>query len=191
MEQYLGASSEDFLAVPVTGGRSLTTRQRSDVDLSARIAGWGSDLDVATRPGVPRDKAPEIGVESLYADMPQQEPPFRIHKSTEHLRLTPVFGTSCPPRGISGRLRDAAYHYSEGRLARWLTLMLADRVDVAEDLASDLARGEVPNLWNEMGLAAEWRHDKPGMLRKAAIAAFAIGLVVAYRRSRRRRAHAG
>jgi hypothetical protein len=191
MEQQLGASSEDFLAVPVPGGRGLTTQQRASVDLARRIDGWGTDLDAATRPGVPRDAAPELGIEALYADMPQQEPPHRIHKSTEHARLTPVFGTACPPRGVSGSLRDAAYHYSEGRLARWLTLMLADRVDVVEDVAADLARGQVPNLWKEMGLAAEWRYNKPGLLRKAAVAALAVGIVVAYRRSRRRRALAG
>jgi hypothetical protein len=191
MEQQLGASSEDYLPVPVPGGPAPTTRQRREIDLSKRIDGWGSDLAPASRPGVPRDKAPQIGVESLYADLPQQEPPHRIHKSTEHARLTPVFGTSCPPRGLSGRLRDAAYHYSEGRLARWLTLMLADRVDVVEDVAADLARGRVPNLWSEMGLGAEWRYNKAGMLRKAAVAGLAIGIVVAYRRSRRRRALGG
>jgi hypothetical protein len=188
MDQQLGASSEDFLPVPVPGGRTLTTRQRAEVDLTRRIDGWGSDLDRAVRPGVPRDQAPELGAEALYVDLPQQEPPHRIHKSTEHARLTPVFGTSCPPRGLSGRLRDAAYHYSEGRLARWLTLMLADRVDVVEDIASDLARGRVPNLWREMGLAAEWRHDKAGLMRKAAAAALVAGAIVAYRRARRRRA---
>jgi hypothetical protein len=190
MEQQLGASSEDFLPVPVAGGHGLTTRQRAEVDFSRRIDGWGSDLDAAQRPGVPRDRSPELGIEALYVDMPQQEPPHRIHKSTEHARLTPVFGTSCPPRGLSGSLRDAAYHYSEGRLARWLTLMLADRVDVVEDLASDLARGRLPNLWKEMGLAAEWRYNKPGLARKAVVAALVIGAVVAYRRAQRRRAPA-
>jgi hypothetical protein len=186
LEQRLGASSEDYLPVPVEGGRSLTTAQRRDVDYSKRIAGWGSDLDPANRPGVPRDGAPEIGYESLYADMPQQEPPFRIHKSTEHRRLTPVFGTSCPPRGVSGRLRDAAYHYSEGRLARWLTLMLADRVDVVEDLVEDLSSGRVPNVIGEMGLAAEWRYNRAALVRKAIVTGVVFGLIVAVRRSRRR-----
>ena len=169
LEQRLGASSEDDLRVPAVGGRSLTTEQRRDLDLAGRIDGWGSDLDPANRPGVPRDSAPELGVESLYVDMTQQEPPFRIHKSTEHRRLTPVFGTSCPPRGISGKLRDAAYHYSEGRLARWLTLMLADRVDVAEGLVEDLSRGHVPNVVGEMGLGAEWRYNRAALVRKAII----------------------
>ncbi|HEY0879254.1 MAG TPA: hypothetical protein VGE10_12460, partial [Zeimonas sp.] len=66
MEQQLGTSSEDVLAWPVPGGRALTTRERHEVDLSSHIRGWGSDLDRSTRPGVPRDKAPEIGREALY-----------------------------------------------------------------------------------------------------------------------------
>ena len=98
MEQTLGSSSEDFLPVPVQGGRGLTTQDRETIDLSGSIPGWGSDLDPNVRPGVPRDKAPEIGGETLYLrNVQQQEPTVRIHKSTEHARLTPVFGTSCPP----------------------------------------------------------------------------------------------
>jgi hypothetical protein len=74
---------------------------------------------------VPRDKAPQLGVEKLYPPIEPQVPHVKIHKSTEHGKLTPVFGTSCPPSGISGRIRDYAYTFSEGRLARWLMLMFA------------------------------------------------------------------
>lgn len=190
MEQLLGSSSEDVLAVPVQGGRGLTTLDRRGVDLSASIKGWGSDLDPAMRPGVPRDKAPEIGGESLYPDFPQQVPTVKIHKSTEHARLTPVFGTSCPPKGLSGALRDIAYRYSEGRFTRWLTLLLADRVDVVEDVAGDIARGRVPNLVEEMGLRSEWRYNRDGVIRKAAIAGVILAGFVLYTRSRRERSSA-
>src|SRR4051812_22216628 len=105
MEQYLGSSSEDVLARPVRGGHALTTRQRQQVDLSSHIKGWGSDIDPSKRPGVPRDKARELGAEVLYPPIEQQLPRTKIHKSTEHARLTPVFGTSCPPAGVSGLLR--------------------------------------------------------------------------------------
>ncbi len=87
------------------------------------------------------------------------------HKSTEHARLPPVFGTSCPPVGLRGKLRDVAYRYSEGRFARWLTLMLADRVDVVEDLFKDLLHLQVPNLPREMGL--RWRYNRAAFVRKA------------------------
>ena len=158
--------------------------------LSRTFAGWGSDLDPALRPGVPRDKAPEIGAESLYVDIEQQQPLVRIHKSTEHARLTPVFGTSCPPAGLSGKLRDVAYRYSEGRFARWLTLMLADRVDVVEDLVKDLGHLRVPNLPREMGLKSEWRYNRPALVRKAAITGLVIGALIAYSRMRKARRRA-
>jgi hypothetical protein len=186
MDQRVGSSSDDVLDEPVPGGYSLTTEQRRSVDLAARIPGWGSDLDPATRPGVPRDKAPQIGVESLYPDFEQQVPPHKIHKSTEHGRLTPVFGTSCPPRGLSGLIRDMAYRLSEGRLLHWQGLLLADRVHVVEDVLGELARLRVPNLAKEMGLAASWRYNRAGVLRGAAVAGVCLlGVAMIARRRRR------
>jgi hypothetical protein len=186
MEQRLGSSSEDVLEEPVPGGRSLTTRERQTVDLSGVIKGWGSDLDPRTRPGVPRDKAPELGVEALYPAIEPQVPTVKIHKSTEHGRLTPVFGTSCPPAGLSGALRDAGYKFSEGRLARWLTLLLADRVNVAEDFLGHLAQGRVPNIPKEMGLKSEARYNPAGLATKALIVGACIAACATYVHSRRR-----
>ncbi len=186
MDQELGSSSDDRLRRPVLGGKSLTTEDRARVDHSATIAGWGSDLDRARRPGVPRDKAPDIGVEHLYpADIPAQVPHARIHKSTEHARLTPVFGTSCPPRGLSGWLRDIGYRYSEGRMARWLTLMAADRVDVVESVVDDLVTLRGPNLVRETGLRTEWQYNRSGFITKAAVvglSALAAYVVLSRRR---------
>jgi len=187
MEQTLGSSTEDTLDPPVQGGRSLTTKERTSVDLSNRIPGWGSDLEPARRPGVPRDKAPKIGPETLYPPIPRQVPRVKIHKSTEHGRLTPVFGTSCPPSGLSGRMRDFAYHYSEGRMMRWLTLMAADRVNMIEDIVADLSRGHIPNIPKEMGIKSELRYNRAGFAKKVAITGVAVALVAAYFRSRRRR----
>jgi hypothetical protein len=190
MDQRVRSSSEDILAEPIPGGYSLTTQQRRSVDLAARIKGWGSDLDPATRPGVPRDKAPEIGVETLYPPFQRQVPKVKIHKSNEHGQLTPVFGTSCPPRGLSGLIRDFAYRFSEGQLPHWQTLMLADRVNVVEDVIGDLAQGRMPNLVKELGLAAQWRYNRAGLARGAAIAGLCVMGLVAYRRARRRSARA-
>jgi hypothetical protein len=187
MDQRVGSSSEDVLPVPVRGGHSLTTPQRQAIDLASTIPGWGSDLDPKMRPGVPRDKAPELGIETLYPAIEQQVPKVKIHKSTEHGRLTPVFGTSCPPRGLSGRLRDFGYTFSEGRLARWLTLMFADRVNVVEDVLSDLAQLRVPNLPKEMGLKSELRYNRAGLARKAAVAGLCVAAYIVYSRSRRPR----
>ena len=165
----------------------LTTQERQRTDRSDTIKGWGSDLDPKMRPGVPRDKAPELGVEHLYPPIQQQVPRTRIHKSTEHGKLTPVFGTSCPPSGLSGRIRDFAYRFSEGRLSRWMTLMLADRVNVVEDLVSELAHGRVPNIPREMGLRSELRHNPAGLTRKVLLtAAVTAGVVAGLRMLRAR-----
>jgi hypothetical protein len=187
MEQQLGTSSAEALARPVASGHALTTRERQEVDLSARIRGWGSDLDPSTRPGVPRDKAPAIGRETLYPPIEQQVSETRIYRSTEHARLTPVFGTACPPSGPSGRLRDLAYRFGEGRFVRWATLMLADRVDAVGTLASEIARGHVPDLVRETGLATEWRYNRAGLARKAMVAGLAVAAYVAYTRGQRAR----
>ena len=186
MDQRVRSSSEDILAEPVRGGYSLSTDQRRSVDLAAQIPGWGSDLDPAMRPGVPRDKAPEIGAESLYPDIEPQVPKVKIHKSNEHGRLPPVFGTACPPSGLSGAIRDVAYRFSEGQLPHWLILLLADRVNVVEDVVGDLARLRVPNLVKELGLAAQWRHNRSGVVKGAAIAGLCVVGLVVYTRSRRR-----
>jgi hypothetical protein len=136
---------------------------------------------------VPRDKAPQLGVEWLYPPITQQVPKFKIHKSTEHGKLTPVFGTSCPPSGLSGRIRDFGYRFSEGRLARWLTLMFADRVNVVEDIVTDLAHGHVPNIPKEMGLRSELRYNRAAFLSKTAITLGCAALLVAIWRMRSRK----
>jgi hypothetical protein len=186
MDQVLGSSSRDVLATPIPGGHGLTTLERQQIDRSSTIKGWGSDLDPARRPGVPRDKAPRLGVELLYPPITPQVPKIKIHKSTEHGKLTPVFGTSCPPSGLSGMIRDFGYKFSEGRLSRWLTLMFADRVNVVEDLVSDLAHGHVPNIPKEMGLRSELRYNRAAFLTKTAITLGCAALLAMAWRSRSR-----
>jgi hypothetical protein len=172
--QTLGSSSDDRLPHAVPGGISFDSTQRRQIDRSAEIPGWGSDLDRSVRPGVPRDKAPQIGGENLYIEVTPQQPPHRIHKSTEHGQLTPVFGTSCAPRGLSGRLRDIAYRYSEGRLVRWIGLMFADRVDVIEGVVSDVANFRPPNLIRETGIKSEWRYNRPRVIKAAAVTSIVL-----------------
>src|SRR5829696_1643120 len=106
--------------------------------------GWGVDLDPKNRPMYPMELPSDVTAVRGDAVPPRQEQRVRIHKSTEHPDLTPVFGTSCPPRGLSGKIRDAAYHFSEGRLAHWMLLLLADRVDVVEGMVDDVAHLRSP-----------------------------------------------
>lgn len=188
MEQVLGKSSDDVLATPRRGGRSLTTAERSTIDLSSKIAGWGSDLDPAVRPGVPMDKAPDVGIETLYPDFEQQIPRHRVHKSTEHAKLTPVFGNVCPPRGLSGKIRDFAYNFSEGRLSHWILLMTADRVDVVEEILIDLSRFQIPNIPKEMGLRSALKYNRNGLVEKVAVVGLGVLAYMAFSRMRERRA---
>jgi hypothetical protein len=87
---------------------------------------------------------------------------------------------------LSGLIRDFAYRFSEGRLVRWLTLMLADRIDVVEDIVGDLSRLRVPNIPKEMGLGAQLKYNRAGLAKGAAIAAVCVAGYMVYSRSRRR-----
>jgi hypothetical protein len=80
-------------------------------------------------------------------------------RSIEHEFLTPVFGTSVPLRGASGRIRAYAYaRFSEARAAHWLMLIAADRVDVVESRVRALATGHPDNPITETGIRAELTH---------------------------------
>jgi hypothetical protein len=102
----------------------------SSDELRARIPGWGVDLDPKDRPSVPRERF-DPGLSGAHWDFPEKQPEkWPRERSIEHKFVTPVFGTSCPPKGASGMMRKYAYRrFSEGRAAHWLILMAADRVD--------------------------------------------------------------
>jgi hypothetical protein len=104
------------------------------------IPGWGADLDRANRPGVPMERTPPR-LEGVHWQEPEaQQSSVEILQSTEHFRRPPVFGTSVPPRGMSGWMRRRAFHHSENDLRHWLMLLAADRVDAVEGLAIDAFR---------------------------------------------------
>src|SRR4051812_36581972 len=101
--------------------------------LRARIPGWGADLDPADRPSVPREQL-DPSLVGAPGQGPQRQPEkWPRERSVEHTQLPPVFGTTCPPKGLSGAIRKLAYaRYSEGQAAHWLLLIAGDRVDVVE-----------------------------------------------------------
>jgi hypothetical protein len=77
----------------------------------------------------------------------------------EHAFLTPVFGTSCPPKGASGALRKYAYaKYSEARAAHWLLLLAADRVDAVESHLRSFATLHPDNPVTQTGVRTEFTH---------------------------------
>lgn len=122
--------------------------------LRREIVGWGVDLNPADRPAVPKEKF-NLNTGAHWTFPERQIEHYPRERSPEHAFLTPVFGTSCPPRGVSGVIRRYAYRYSEARSAHWLLLMLADRVDVLESRVTGLLRGKPDNPVTEMGLRAE------------------------------------
>ena len=128
-------------------------------DLRARIPGWGVDRNRADRPSVPKLRF-DPGLTGARWDFPERQPErWPRERSMEHAFVTPVFGTSCPPRGLSGVMRRYAYRrYSEARAAHWLLLLAADRVDAVESHVRSLATLHPHNPITQTGVRAEISH---------------------------------
>ena len=129
----------------------------SSDQLRARIPGWGADLDPADRPSVPRMQF-DLARTGAHWDFPERQPEkWPRERSIEHKFLTPVFGTSCPPKGLSGVLRKYAYaRYSEARAAHWLILIGADRVDAIESHLRSFGTVHPDNPITETGVLSEF-----------------------------------
>jgi hypothetical protein len=127
--------------------------------LRARIPGWGADLDPSHRPAVPREKL-DADHSGAHWEFPDRQPEkWPRERSVEHEMLTPVFGTSTPPKGLSGAIRRFAYErYSEARAAHWLLLLAADRVDAFESALRSFATTRPDNPITETGVLSEFSH---------------------------------
>ncbi|GGX93952.1 hypothetical protein [Pseudoduganella dura] len=147
---------------------------RPPVDRSS-IQGWGADLDHKNRPAYPMERTPPR-IDAPLTQPEQQPRNVEVLVSLERPHITPLFGSPNPPRGVSGMVRRAAFKETENDIRHWLLLMLADRIDVVEGLVDDLARGHVPNILGEMGIKAEWQHNKKGLAQKVAIGAAVAGV---------------
>ncbi|MCU1371009.1 MAG: hypothetical protein JWO77_2203 [Ilumatobacteraceae bacterium] len=125
-------------------------------ELRARIPGWGVDLDPADRPSVPRE-ALDPEANGAHWEFPERQlDDGRRERSIEHAMLTPVFGTSCPTRGLSGVVRRLAYRrYSEARAAHWLLLIGADRIDATEAHLRSFATLRPDQPFTQTGLRSE------------------------------------
>jgi hypothetical protein len=127
--------------------------------LRARIPGWGVDLDPKDRPSVPKLQFQE-GLTGAHWEFPDRQPEkWPRERSVEHKFLTPVFGTACPPKGLSGVIRRYSYAtYSEARAAHWLLLVLADRVDAWENHLKSFLTLRPDNPITETGVMSEFTH---------------------------------
>jgi hypothetical protein len=145
--------------IPTAYVKDERTRRETPEQLRARIPGWGADLDPADRPSHPRlQYAPEST--GAHWDFPERQPEkWPRERSIEHAFLTPVFGTAQPPKGLSGAIRKLSYaRYSEGRLAHWMLLVLADRVDAWEEHLRSFTTTRPDNPVTETGVKAEFTH---------------------------------
>nr|WP_218885598.1 hypothetical protein [Kineococcus aurantiacus] len=132
--------------------------------LRARIPGWGVDLDPKDRPAVPQEVFDPAGY-GAHWEFPDRQPEGYgpRERSVEHAFLPPVFGTTAPLHGVSGRIRRFAYdRFSEGRNAHWLLLIAADRVDTFEGLLTAAASGRPDDPVTESGVLAEAGHHPVG-----------------------------
>jgi hypothetical protein len=142
------------MIAPYTAGKPQ--RRLSNEELRTTIPGWGVDLDPADRPSVPRERADLVS--GAHWDFPErQEEKWPRERSIEHAFLTPVFGTSCPPKGLSGAVRKYAYRYSEGRSAHWLLLMAGDRIDAWESHLRSFLTTMPDNPVTETGVLSEFK----------------------------------
>jgi hypothetical protein len=143
------------------------------------IPGWGIDADPENDPTYPMKHWNGADHDRLnYVKAPQQPVKQEVFHSNERPGITRVFGTSSPPRGLSGKIRRHAYKYSEATTAHWMTLLLADRVDVFEGIISDLKSGHIPNIPKERGWAAEWKVNKEGVVKKVVYGVVATAVLI-------------
>ena len=149
---------------------------------SAQVPGWGLDVDLKNDPTYPMKKRTN-GEHAGYTweRPPQQADTVEILHSNERPNLTAVFGTSTPPAGLSGMIRRFAFRYSESSYGHWLPLVLADRIGVVEGVLTDLAHGHVPNIPAELGIGAEWKHNRKNLVIGVSLGAVIAAAVYAYR----------
>ncbi len=161
---------------------AATIRTSSGPVDTSSIVGWGVDANPQNDPTYPyRDRSADDH-SGEWTRPAQQQTDIELLQSVEHKQTPAVFGTSSPPRYVSGAMRRLAFRWSESNWAHWMILMGADRVNMVEGLVEDLARARVPNIPKEMGVPAEWRHNKKGFAVKLGIAAAVGGALYAWTR---------
>ena len=150
--------------------------------------GHEADLNAKDWPTSPMRTESGAEHEGMAWERPtQQAQTVEVLRSNERPTLPAVFGTTVPPRGFSGVLRRLAFEFSESNGAHWVTLILADRVNMVEGLVDDLLRGHLPNIPGEMGMRADIKHNPKGFAVKAGLVAIlAVGVTAFVLRPRRR-----
>lgn len=142
----------------------------------SHIKGWGVDRDPENDPTYPMKKRTDEEIRGYSWERPDQQPVnIEVLRSVERPNIPAVFGSTLPPKGLSGALRRFAFKYSESSYGRWLPLVMADRVGEVEGIIDDLKNGHVPNLFAEHGLKSEWKYNRKNFVIKTAVT---IGVAV-------------
>lgn len=132
---------------------------------ASQVNGWGVDADPTNEPTYPMRRRTQADHAGYSWERPPQQPEtVEVLHSNERPNLSAVFGTSVPPSGLSGLIRRFAFRYSESSYGHWLPLMLADRIGVVEGIVGDLAHGHIPNIPAELGVRAEWKHNRKNLV---------------------------
>lgn len=161
---------ENFTEKSSSRSNDMLTKNEAYAAINSHIKGWGIDANPKNDPTYPMRNRKNEGTKSYeWQRPPLQKPNTEILHSNERPNLTATFGTSAPLTGLSGSLRRFAFKHSEGKFIHWLALLLADRINVIEGLAGDLARGRAPNLLKERGTNAEWKHNPDAVVKKAVV----------------------
>ena len=131
-----------------------------NIDYS-QIIGWGIDADPENDPTYPMKQHIEGEHDGYTWNRPtQQLSKIEVLHSIERNNMPAVFGTSLPPKGISGILRRFAFKFSEASYGHWLPLLVADRINVLEGIFFDITSGRFPNTFLEKGGKASWRFNR-------------------------------
>ena len=143
------------------------------------INGWAMDADEKNEPTYPIKNYNGDDHQRINWERPElQDASVEILKSTERPYNSAVFGTTLPPKNISGMIRRIAFKYSENKYRRWLPLILADRINVIEGVIEDLFKGRVPNFYKDTGWSVIAKHNPKLLAKKIAIRLVAIGVLV-------------
>ncbi len=115
------------------------------VQAPRRPAWWGVDRELSRRPGVPMMRSPEPWPNARL-DIERMDPALSavFKHGRPNREWPPVFGTTCPPKGLSGLIRKWASSLPDHKPQHWLLKLLGDRVDSAEHRLKKLAPVALP-----------------------------------------------
>ncbi len=122
MHQVRTHSTSSRLRRPVQMRTMQTTQATRDTVDTKPVRG----------PGVPEEREPTPVGHAHWGSPPKQLPRAEVIRDATRHDLTATFGSSPPPRLLSGVVRRAAYRIPDYRVGRWLFLLIADRIDAVE-----------------------------------------------------------